>query len=115
MNKAFYGMILVVCIASGCATTDGPLSQDQLSGLDLTSSREVVLTVHGLSCPLCSNNLDGQLAKVEGVESASIDLKTGAVTVRLAEGHAVTSGDLAGAVRNAGFTLKEVNPQSPSR
>lgn len=111
MDKRWYGMILAAGIACGCASTDGSGGKDGFTGIDLSSSREVVLTVHGLSCPLCSNNLDGQLAKVSGVEGASIDLKTGAVTVRLAESHSVTSWDLAGAVRNAGFTLKEINPK----
>jgi copper chaperone CopZ len=115
MNKAWCRMILAVGVASGCATTDGPVATDQSSGRDLSASREVVLTVHGLSCPLCANNLDGQLANVDGVEGARIDLKTGAVTVRLAEGHSVTSSDLAGAVKNAGFTLKTIDPQGPDR
>ncbi len=115
MSKTWCSMILAVGIASGCATTDGPETAHESSGMDLSASREVVLTVHGLSCPLCANNLDGQLAKVGGVEGASIDLKTGAVTVRLAEGHSVTSGDLADAVKNAGFTLKEITPKRPGQ
>ncbi len=110
MNKALYGMILAVAIASGCATNDGVGGTNSLENTDLSSSREVVLTVHGLSCPLCSNNLDGQLADVNGVEGSSIDLKTGAVTVRLVKDHSVTSADLAGAVKNAGFTLKALKP-----
>lgn len=115
MKKAWFIIILALGIATGCTTTNGLSAADDFSSTDLSSSREVVLTVHGLSCPLCANNLDGQLAKVDGVEGASIDLKTGAVTVRLAEAHLVTSGDLAGAVKNAGFTLKAVVPKGPSK
>ncbi len=115
MNKTWHIMILAVGIASGCATTDGPRGTDDFSGTSLSSSREVVLTVHGLSCPLCSNNLDGQLKIIAGVEAASIDLKTGSVTVRLAEGHSVTARDLAGAVKNAGFTLKKIEAQGSDK
>lgn len=115
MKKMLYGMIVAAALASGCATTDRPAGATDFSDTDLSTSREVVLTVHGLSCPLCSNNLDGQLANVEGVEGASIDLKTGAVTVRLTEGHSVTSGDLAGAVKDAGFTLKAVVPKDTGK
>lgn len=100
------GSLVVVCV--GCATTGG---DRDLSAVDLSASREVVLTVHGLSCPLCSNNLDGQLRRIEGVEGASIDLKTGEVTVRLAAGHSVSSGDLSRAVDEAGFTLKKIVPK----
>ena len=115
MNKTWHIMILAVGIASGCATTDGMGGKDGFAGTNLSSSREVVLTVHGLSCPLCSNNLDGQLKRIAGVEKATIDLKTGAVTVQLAEGHSVTSKDLAAAVKNAGFTLKGINPKGPAQ
>lgn len=115
MNRVWYGMILVMGLAIGCATTDRAAVMDDFSSIDLSSSREVVLTVYGLSCPLCSNNLSGQLAEVGGVEGARIDLKTGAVTVRLAEGHSVKPGDLAGAVKNAGFTLKSVVPKGQGK
>jgi copper chaperone CopZ len=115
MKKTCYGIALAFGMLSGCATTDGPAAADRFSGIDLSSSREVVLTVHGLSCPLCANNLDGQLADVDGVEDAGIDLKTGAVTVRLAEGHSVVSADLARAVSNAGFTLKAIDPKGAGR
>jgi copper chaperone CopZ len=115
MNRTWYIMILAVGIAAGCATPDGLVTADQFSGMDLFASREVVLTVHGLSCPLCSNNLDGQLKTIAGVKAASIDLKTGAVTVRLAEGHSVTARDLAGAVKNAGFTLRKIEAQGSGK
>lgn len=115
MNKTWPIMILAVSIASGCATPFGPGGADDFSGINLSSSRVVVLTVHGLSCPLCSNNLDGQLKSIAGVEEARIDLKTGAVTVRLADGHSVTSGKLAGAVKSAGFTLKKIHAQGPGQ
>ena len=110
MNKTWYCMILALAITAGCSTTTSVDDSEAFADADLSSSREVVLSVHGLSCPLCSNNLDGQLAKVEGVEGASVDLKTGAVTVRLTEGHSVTSAKLADAVKNAGFTLKAIEP-----
>jgi copper chaperone CopZ len=103
--------MIVVGFLSGCSTTEVKKRPGASSDLDLSSAREVVLTVHGLSCPLCSNNLDGQLKKVAGVESSSIDLKTGAVSVRLVEGHSVSHGDLASAVENAGFTLKKIEPK----
>ena len=68
----------------------------------------VVLTVYGLSCPLCSNNLTGQLKRIPGVEEVEIDLNTGAVSVRLAEGRSVSRWQWLNAVEQAGFTLKDV-------
>jgi copper chaperone CopZ len=68
------------------------------------------LTVFGLSCPLCSNNLDGHLRRIDGVEDATINLDTGEVTARFAPGHDVSGARLARAVRDAGFTLKDIQP-----
>ncbi len=73
-------------------------------------ARAVVLTVYGLSCPLCSNNLTGQLKRIPGVEEVEIDLNTGAVSVQLAEGHEVSRWHWLNAVEQAGFTLKDVRP-----
>jgi copper chaperone CopZ len=108
-------VMLVVAVLqwTGCATTSGPAHSLPMAE-SLAAARTVMLTVHGLSCPLCSNNLSGRLRQVEGVEGADIDLNTGAVTVILAEGHAVTAQSLADAVETAGFTLKELKPlESP--
>ncbi len=110
MRKPCTVMLLIAGLLAGCATTESGDPGLALSDTALAACRAVELTVYGLSCPLCSNNLDGQLRRIAGVEEAAIDLKTGAVSVRLAEGHTVTAGDLARAVENAGFTLKQIKP-----
>jgi copper chaperone CopZ len=111
MKKQCAIILLTAGLLAGCATPESGDSGLTGSESALTEYREVELTVYGLSCPLCSNNLDGQLRRIQGVDDAAIDLKTGAVAVRLAEGHSVTSGDLARAVKNAGFTLKRIEPK----
>jgi copper chaperone CopZ len=109
MKYHVYLVLIAFAIATGCATTE--MSKSTGDDLDLSSVQEAVMTVHGLSCPLCSNNLDGQLRQIDGVEAATIDLKTGAVTVELREGHAVTTQKLAAAVKEAGFTFKGIEPK----
>lgn len=111
MKAGWLIIMIIASLAAGCATTDVNQAAGKVSQTDLTLSRDVVLTVHGLSCPLCSNNLSGQLLRVKGVENAAIDLKTGAVSVRLTESHSVTAKDLALAVEEAGFTLKSIEPK----
>lgn len=66
------------------------------------------LTVRGMSCPLCSNNIDGRLKKVEGVSDVHINLETGLVTVTFTEGAAPTREAMAKAIKDAGFTLGDV-------
>lgn len=64
-----------------------------------------VLTVNGLGCPLCANNVDEKLSAVAGVRDVSVDLGTGTVTVALAETLRPSRADLARAVEDSGFTL----------
>lgn len=110
MRHMAIGMILgMLALAGlGCRTVPGSAGDAGPKALDLSRQERVVLDVHGLSCPLCSNNLDGQLKRIAGVRDAEIDLKTGAVTVTLAPGHGVTAEKLARAVADAGFTFKGV-------
>jgi copper chaperone CopZ len=108
MNRFRVVASLMMVLGAGCVGPPAvaPVASD---GADaLAGRRSVVLDVKGLSCPLCSNNLDGQLRRIDGIERAVIDLQTGAVTVHLAEGHAVTRARLARAVADAGFTLHAV-------
>ena len=107
--KTWWLIVVMLSLAAGClSTTGGHGLVNAESGGSLAGQQTVVLTVHGLSCPLCSNNLDGQLRRIPGVANAAIDLKTGAVTVTFTDGHRVTRADLGKAVEDAGFTLKDI-------
>lgn len=93
--------LLICVLLSACAThqvaeTDEPLA-----------ASKAVLTLLGMSCPLCSNNVDGRLKKVDGVKEVVINLDTGRVTVTFGE-TAPTRTQLERAVKEAGFTLKDM-------
>ena len=61
-----------------------------------------------MGCPQCSNNVDEQLKKVRGVQSAKVDLATGKVKVALAETNRPTRQQLAQAIADSGFTLQKI-------
>lgn len=67
-----------------------------------------ILVVHGMSCPLCANNVDKQLLDVAGVTEVLVDMGTGEVTLSLAPDVPVTRRQLVEAVDRSGFTLAEV-------
>ena len=98
----------IVVMAAGCATLTGG---DGNAWDDLHVTDNVSLVVHGLSCPLCASNLDTQLLRVEGVTDMWVDLDTGHVNIEIEQGVSVAAADLARAVRNAGFTLHDVQQQ----
>ncbi len=105
--KALVAILLVaVLLWGGCATVPRDGAEDFLADQSLAGHRKVVLVVHGLSCPLCSTNLDRQLLRIEGVEEVEIDLGSGEVRVMLAEDHAVAADALDRGVSAAGFTLR---------
>lgn len=68
-----------------------------------------VMTVHGLGCPLCAENINKTLATVPGVVGSDIDLATGFVSVRLRGGQNPSRADLARAIIDAGFTLVRID------
>jgi copper chaperone CopZ len=73
----------------------------------LTGS-SAVLWVHGMSCPLCANNIDKQLARVPGVTRANVDLGAGRVEVFLAPDKKPSKQQLSRAVELSGCTLTKI-------
>ena len=110
MLTALSGLLIVML---GCRTLSPDTDAADRDARPLTALR-VELDVHGLSCPLCANNLDGQLMRIDGVDAATIDLHTGVVLVELVEGHLVTHGQLRKAVDDAGFSLRAVREVKPN-
>ena len=61
-------------------------------------------TVDGMTCDHCRNAVTTEICAVPGVESVSVDLATGSVTV--AANQPVDRADIAAAVDEAGYTLR---------
>jgi len=105
-------LALPVIIASagiaGCASTNDSRSTEvaQARADDTpVSTGQVMLTIHGMSCPLCANNVDKSLLAVPGVTDVKVDMSTGVATVTLDGVTPVTRQQLASAVDRSGFTL----------
>lgn len=70
------------------------------------------LVVRGMSCPKCVTNVDKQLARLAGVERATVDMKHGTVAIVVAGDRRPTAAQLAAAVEDAGFTLESIDTPS---
>lgn len=105
MISALLSACLLLPACAGTAKPGPRATAD--AGAPLTGS-SATLIVHGMSCPLCANNVDKQLMTVPGVESVRVDMGSGQVKVALAADARVTREQLAKAVDNSGFTLMEV-------
>jgi copper chaperone len=73
------------------------------------SGDTAVLTVHGMGCPLCANNVDMQLKNLPGVRDVRVDMGSGRVTVHLADENRPSQEQLARAIRQSGFTLVRID------
>lgn len=107
------GVVLVLIgNLGGCASGGGVRSEAALAAQqDETPvvAETVTLVVHGMSCPLCANNVDKQLLDVPGVSAVQVDMSNGRVAVALAPEAGVSRKQLADAVHRSGFTLAEVH------
>lgn len=102
------GIGLTLSALAGCAG-GGASGQDRTADTAaFVDSPTATLIVHGMSCPLCANNVDKQLLDVRGVSSVHVDMGTGEAKVWFAPGAKVTRRQLADAVDKSGFTLAEV-------
>lgn len=64
-------------------------------------------TYGGMECESCSTFVQNRLAKRPGVESVSIDNKTGALVVLLKPGNTLRLRNVVDLVQQSGFTPKE--------
>ena len=107
-------LLLAIVALAGCESSDGESMQTSADAGDLmtadapsTAGDTIVMTVHGMSCPLCATNVDKQLLRVRGVHSVEVDLSTGAVTMLVSEVSPPTDAQLMRAVEESGFTVAE--------
>ena len=62
-------------------------------------------SVPGISCGHCKNAIEGELAPLDGVESALVDIDAKTVTVT----GEITEADVRSAVDEAGYEVDSVN------
>ncbi len=117
MRFAFIGLVCAALAAAGCQSSpesDGAEHMDhQADTAEQSVSAEApahtaVITVYGMGCPQCANNVDLQLMRVAGVESVTIDMGSGQVFAKLTPQRYPTRDQLADAIDETGFTLVDI-------
>ena len=76
---------------------------------------EVSVQVDGLSCPFCAYGLEKKLRKVENVASIEIRVNEGRAVVTPESGTSLELDELEQAVRDGGFTPREVSVTAQGR
>jgi copper chaperone len=65
---------------------------------------EKAYSVTGMTCEHCVNAVTSELSRIDGVESAAVDLTAGTVTVT---GDGYTDSQIRAAVDEAGYSLAD--------
>lgn len=92
----------------GCSSTP-PAASVADNTVEAGQPDVILLTVGGLSCPLCAHNVDRQLLRIPGVRDVQVDLGTGEITVHYDPQTPPTPEQLTRAVRDSGFTLRAIH------
>ncbi|MEW6361482.1 MAG: heavy metal translocating P-type ATPase [Acidobacteriota bacterium] len=64
------------------------------------------LSVGGMDCPSCADDITRALGKLEGIQDVRVDVVGGKVRVAYADGK-LSRGDLAGAIRRVGYKVED--------
>lgn len=61
--------------------------------------------VNGLACPFCVYGLERSIGKIKGVDSVTVNLKTGLIRIVVSDGVMLNEERVHAAVKDAGFTV----------
>ena len=67
--------------------------------------KKIKLTIHGMHCASCANNIEKSLKKIPGIKSASVSLLMKKGSVELEENKSVDDEELRKAVSRVGYKL----------
>ncbi len=71
-------------------------------------SRQIQITVLGMSCPFCAYGVEQKLKKLDGVVELTVELETGLATLTMEDGSDVSNEELKKTVEDAGFDAAKV-------
>ena len=89
------------------------LSLTALVATPAEGTEKIIIRVDGLSCPFCALGLEKNLKKIDGVTYVTIKLEKGIATLELKEGANPSDEEITKQVKNAGFTPREIEKESP--
>ncbi|MCC4116275.1 heavy-metal-associated domain-containing protein [Aromatoleum toluclasticum] len=97
MKRIVQIMVLVVGLMVGTATA-------------VAAPQTYKLRVDGLSCPFCAYGIEKKLGALQGVGRIEVDIASGTVAVTMAEGATLDEAAARKAVKEAGFSLRSLEP-----
>lgn len=106
-----YRTLLVVGLVLGLAAAPALAQQAPRQEATQPATAEagrIVLTVDGLSCPLCAYGLQKKLEAIEATQRIDVKLNEGRVYLELRPGKTISDEVLTRTVKDAGFNLRAI-------
>lgn len=91
-------------LISGAESAHQPRSAEEPTNREGNAMAHTTLDVEGMSCGHCKAAVEGELAKLDGVEHSEADFDNNTVGVRYEEAR-VSTDDLRSAVEAAGYRV----------
>jgi len=103
-------LLLSACasITSTVTTSDAASAPGTVYAPETLAPGRYALVVLGMSCPKCISNVDLQLARIEGLRDAKVDMRHGLVTFAVPGPTQPSRAAVSQAILDAGFTLREI-------
>ena len=111
-------LLITVVFVCGCQKeqgsiqkNNGPDALEQQPAESVSTAKgtdEIVIVVHGMSCPLCATNLRKKIMSLDGITAVYPDLDTGDVGVRYEAGKKPSYQQIEELVKQSGFTLVKI-------
>lgn len=115
-NENFLLLVAAAILGTAALPEVGWTQQDRSQAQAVASGpQQIEMTVHGLSCPFCAYGLEKKLRKLEGLDSLSVEFKTGKVFLLLQDGSKATDERLKQLVKDAGFEVVKIARSAPKR
>lgn len=116
-NESLLLLVAAAILGTAALPEVGWTQQDRSQAQQAAASgpQQIEMIVHGLSCPFCAYGLEKKLRKIEGLDSVSVEFKTGKVLLLLQDGSKATDDRLKELVKDAGFELVKIERSTPKR
>ena len=75
----------------------------------------IVVQVDGLTCPFCAYSLEKKIKRIDAVADLAIEVDEGLAIITPTEGKRIELDDLPAAVKEAGFTPREIRIEAMGR
>lgn len=109
-RKHVIAMVVAVglVVSAGATAAQQPDRAAQQPAATAAGPERIEMVVHGMSCPFCAYGVEKKLRRLEGVDSLSVDFKSGRVMLYVRDGSKITDARLRQLVKDAGFEVMEI-------